>query len=226
MPNSIEVTGQPSALPIPQDISEGVRKRMKNLIQYSGKKKRTSENADEFLSEQPIPISVVKAEIMPDRMVDVPVVRTQGIEGTIMVPITMQAILRKDEFKVFVGEITEWMQSHPDWTLKEDVDDIHGIAMEKVIQYRLLLDKRLHPRTDIDKDFHASHLRMQSFRQNLAARRADRISGKGAKVVNQTNIAIIASQLDADKLGEMKKRVERLNQEEDEAFRLQANEEN
>jgi hypothetical protein len=58
---------------------------------------------------------------------------------------------------------------------------------------------------------------MQGFRQNLAARRADRISNKGAKVMNQTNIAIIASKIDDAKMEEMEKIV-KVEEEEEKAL--------
>ena len=143
--------------------------------------------------------------------IDVPAV---PINTKQTLPITVKAVLGPEELKVYVSEVEAWFSSHPDWDHKEDLDDIHGIAMEKVLQFRLLLKKKNHPRSNIEKDYNSSVYRMQGFRQNLAARRADRISNKGAKVMNQTNIAIIASKIDDAKMAEMEKIVKEEEEEE------------
>ena len=213
--------------PIPANLPESVRKRMGNLLQYKGKTRGPSKDKEsQILTVTPMPLDVVKAEILAGREIEIPIITSENQKAIATIPITTEAILKKDELKVYVTEVMAWLESHPDWTLKEDLDDVYGLAMEKVIQYRLLLEKKIHPRADIERDFHSSSIRVQVYRQNLAARRVDRISGKGTKVINQTNIAIIASQMDAEKLDEMKRKIDRLNAEEDEAFQIKPIKEN
>jgi hypothetical protein len=196
---------------INESLPDGVKKRMANLKQYKEPEKQ------EPMPDEPIPVQQAVAELVPDtEVVDAQLVLAP--EGPVhSIPITMKSVLAPEEYKVFVTEVKGWAESHPDWTLKEDMDDIHGIAMEKVLQYRLLLKRKRHPRADIEKDFNSSVYRMQAFRNNLAARRTDRLSGKG-KIQNQTNIAIIASDLDATRIEEMKKRSITLAAEEEEQF--------
>jgi hypothetical protein len=188
----------------------GIQKRMKNLVQYSGKKKEECV----VLDEEEQNIEQIKTELSSGESIDVPAV---PINTKQTLPITVKAVLGPEELKVYVNEVEAWFCSHPDWDHKEDLDDIHGIAMEKVLQFRLLLKKKNHPRSNIEKDYNSSVYRMQGFRQNLAARRADRISNKGAKVMNQTNIAIIASKIDDAKMEEMEKIV-KVEEEEEKAL--------
>jgi len=136
------------------------------------------------------------------------------------IPIHIEPVLNKNEYKIYLNEVSDWYESHPDWTLKEDRDDIHGIAFERVIQFRLLIKKKKSPRTYVERDYNSSVFRVQALRQNLAARRADRISNKSG-IVNQTNIAIVASQLDAKKIKEMNDKVQKNKQEEDDLFSVQ-----
>lgn len=203
---------------IDPSLPEGIQKRMRNLVQYSQEQKtKTAEEeaVETILEEDPVKIESVDT-VVGSETVQVPVLSESSDIETI--PITAKAVLKKEEYKIFITEVTEWFISHPDWRFKEDVDDIYGIAMEKVIQYRLLLKKKQHPRSDIEKDYNSSVYRMQAFRQNLAARRSDRISKKGSGITHQTNIAIIASELDSQKFLEMKKRVKDDIAEEDALF--------
>jgi hypothetical protein len=197
---------------IADDLPEGVKKRMQNLKQY--KKDDGNKAKQPEVEMMPIHIDVAFKEIVGEAKI--PVV-SEAHDPAHTIPITAKAVLNKEEYRIYINEVREWLESHPDWTLKEDLDDIYGIAMEKVIQFRLLMKRKRHPRSDIEKDYNSSVYRMQSFRQNLAARRSDRISGKN-KVVNQTNIAIIASEMDAEQIDQLRARALKNQQEELEMF--------
>jgi hypothetical protein len=139
-----------------------------------------------------------------------------GIEVKKFVPDSTKAVLNIDELEIYTKEVHEWVKAHPDWDSKEDIDDINGIAMEKVIQYRLLTKQKRKPHLDIEKNYNSSVSRVQVCRTNLAARRVDRISGK-SKTIHQTNIALIAGRMDDN---EMKILRHRNNKEEEEEIRF------
>ena len=154
------------SLEIDETKPAGIKKRMQNLVQYSNKPRKITEEV--VLSNIPEAIEQVKAELIHENS-GVPVLS----ELSKTIPITVKAVLNKEELKIFLTEVEQWVDSHPDWSAKEDIEDIHGIAMEKVIQFRLLLKRKRTPRANIEKDYNSSVYRMQTFRQNLAARRAE-----------------------------------------------------
>jgi hypothetical protein len=166
--------------------SPGVEKRMQNLVQYSkkGKKKKS-----EPLTIEPETFDIGSMNIA------IPTIGELNVQA---VPATVLAILNETELKLYVKEVSEWATSHPDWDKKEDIDDINSIAMEKVIQYRLLSSKKKKPSIDIEKDYNSSVYRVQAFRQNLSARRTDRLNKNKGGGSGQTNIAIIAGSLDEE----------------------------
>lgn len=167
--------------------SDGVKKRMQNLVQYS--KKKPSKKEELVITPEKLDFGSMSIEI--------PKIGELNISS---VPATVAAVLNATELKLYVKEVSEWAMSHPDWDKKEDIEDINSIAMEKVIQYRLLTNKKKKPNLDIEKDYNSSVYRAQAFRQNLAARRADRINKNKGGGSGQTNIAIIAGTLDEEKL--------------------------
>ena len=200
---------------IDEKHSDGVQKRMQNLVQYSDKKKPVKKE-DSLLPDGEVKDGMIEIDLPDGTKAMVPA-SCIGASGAISP--TIKAVLDGDELKIYSAEVQSWIISHPDWTMKEDLDDVHSIAIEKVIQFRLLLKKRRQPRADIEKDYNSSIYRQQAFRQNLAARRADRISGKGT-VVNQTNIAVIAARLDEDGLKPLIAKDQLLIEEEDQLFKI------
>ncbi len=109
------------------------------------------------------------------------------------------SLLNSAEFFLYCDELKAWVSDHPDWTLKEDIDDLNGIAMEKVIQFRLLSEKRAKKTLDIDKEFTSSKNREMVHRTNLGARRQSRISD-GAKTNITNNIVSIVGMIDDEKI--------------------------
>lgn len=122
-----------------------------------------------------------------------------------IMPSYITKVLNDTEFFIYYNEIKDWMKDHEDWTMKEDIDDVNGIAMEKVIQFRLLSDrKRSKAVSEIDREFTSSKAREMVHRSNLGAKRAQRIAEK--KTTNITNNVInIAGEIDAKKLEKIRK---------------------
>lgn len=137
-------------------------------------------------------------------------------DAAVSVPDSTRAVLNADELEIYRKETQEWFTAHPDWNAKEDLDDIYGIAMEKVMQYRLLAKQKKKPYLDIEKNYDSSVERVHKFRTNLCARRSDRISNK-KQTVHQTNIAIIAGQMDDKRMNTLK---ELNSRDEDEELKM------
>ena len=120
-------------------------------------------------------------------------------------------LLSNAEFFLYVDELKMWVKDHPDWNLKEDIDDLNGIAMEKVIQFRLLSDKKSKKSVDIDKEYNSSKNREMVHRNNLGARRATRVT-EITKNTTINNVVNIAGAIDDGKL----KKLVAINQKEEE----------
>jgi hypothetical protein len=163
----------------------------------------------------PVETESVRTEIVRASGLMVPVVESLG--DMISVPDSTRAVLNVDELEIYRKETQEWFTAHPDWNAKEDLDDIYGIAMEKVMQYRLLAKQKKKPYLDIEKNYNSSVERVHKFRTNLCARRSDRISDKKKSTVHQTNIAIIAGQMDDRRMNSLK---ELNNRDEDEELKM------
>ena len=82
-------------------------------------------------------------------------------------------ILDGNEFFMYVNEIRDWMKDHPDWNMKEDIDDLNGIAMERVIQFRLLSSRTARKMVEIGKEYSNSKNREMLHRNNLGAKRGE-----------------------------------------------------
>ena len=88
--------------------------------------------------------------------------------------------------------------------------------MEKVIQFRLLSEKRAKKSVDIDREFTSSKNREMVHRTNLGARRQTRIT-EGAKTNVTNNIVAIMGAIDDDKI----KKIQAINlreEQDDEAL--------
>jgi hypothetical protein len=113
-------------------------------------------------------------------------------------------LLTAVEFIIYCDEVRGWVKDHEEWKVKEDIDDINGIAMEKVIQFRLLSEKKVKKNLDIDKEFTSSKTREQNHRNNLGAKRATRITEH--KITNNTtnNVVVLAGRIDDSKLQQLR----------------------
>lgn len=113
-------------------------------------------------------------------------------------------LLTAVEFMIYCEEMRGWMADHDEWRAKEDIDDLNGIAMEKVIQFRLLSEKKSKKNFEIDKEFTSSKNREQIHRNNLGAKRASRIAEQ--RNVNNTtnNVVVLAGRIDDNKLKQLR----------------------
>ena len=183
-------------------VSGGVLVKMRNI-----KPAKIEDDAETPGKDSREPVtSVVVTEVdvpEPEKLEGATVVIPEITRDGRRVPDAVRAVLSPEELKIYSTEVGEWLDQHPDWDSKEDLADVHGIAMERVIQYRLMSKQKRRPYLDIEKNYDTSVDRVQKFRTNLAARRVDRITSK-RQSVHQTNIAIIAGQLDDKRMNQIK----------------------
>lgn len=129
----------------------------------------------------------------------------------------VRVLLSPAEFFLYCDELKAWVKDHPDWKMKEDIDDLNGIAMEKVIQFRLLSDKRARKTVDIDKEFTSSKNREMVNRNNLGARRQSRIL-EGQKSTTTNNIVSIIGIIEDSQIKKITEINQREQLEDDELF--------
>lgn len=122
------------------------------------------------------------------------------------------------EFKIYVEEVRNWKDSHPDWDQKEDIDDINGIAMEKIIQYRLFLRKKQKKTTNIDEEYNKSVYREMGYRSNLGAKRSQREKGNN-KGSNTTNIIYLSGKIEDENIKKIQENNIRDENEEESLFK-------
>jgi len=138
-----------------------------------------------------------------DRHQDIPKEELILPSGVAQINFFIEDTLTVDEQKIYSKVWNSWITQHPEYNKAEDLDDVHGIAMEKVMQYRLLRKKKSKPGSDIEKEYDTSVKRMQTFRSNLAARRTDRVVPKKHESKG-VNIAVIAAGFDSNKVKKLK----------------------
>ena len=113
-------------------------------------------------------------------------------------------LLTAVEFIIYCDEVRGWVKDHEEWKVKEDIDDINGIAMEKVIQFRLLSEKKSKKNFEIDKEFTSSKNREQIHRNNLGAKRASRIAEQRNISNTTNNVVVLAGRIDDNKLKQLR----------------------
>lgn len=171
-----------------QRTAVGYRKSMGNLL------KTVPMSTPETSAVAPVP------DPGPDGRVPAVVTAALPPGGTPSRHKIVKGALTKLEYEVYVETWNEWMKSHPDFSLTaEDINDVDAICWETVQQHRLRLFQFARPKEYKPEEYHNSTLRMQRARENLSARRADRVvsgnrrGGSGSPVVN---IALMSGMAD------------------------------
>jgi len=146
----------------------------------------------------PVPSIVTELPPPPERIVD------------ILKEKYWRSITSKEEWDLFLLTWRKYLEAHPDYNQAEDEMDLETICYEEVIKYRTNVTRRKRPEKDVDQAYNQSCLRQQKARENLAARRSDRIGLTGSKVTNNNriNIAVLAAGIDETKLLELQKKAQ------------------
>lgn len=102
-------------------------------------------------------------------------------------------VLSREEWDLYVETWNRYFADHPDYDQPEDQDDVSTVCMETALQFRLQLAQRNKPDLDISVAYNQAFLRMQKARENLAARRVDRVGTKAKSgTTNNFNVAVMA----------------------------------
>jgi len=125
-------------------------------------------------------------------------------------------IFNEDEKKMYDSLINIYLQDFDeDQLTANDMDDIMSIAMNRVLEIRLLKDGKNNATSQLDNSAAIERLRKQTdkLKENLASRRRDRIDPK--KYVGLSIIDLAAS-FDSDRKHKLLKRDEEFVEEENE----------
>lgn len=110
----------------------------------------------------------------------------------------LRAVLSQDELDIYEEHWYEWMGAHADeYTEPEDFEDVRRICMEKVLQYRMEMEQMNRPTTDVAREYNQSVRRVQQARENLLARRSDRVASAKNKHEHTHSVIAAAGELDA-----------------------------
>lgn len=188
-------------IPIRDDLPASRRRSAMWTVPFRGlsfdhrlKRMQTSENTFQSLNSL-VPIPAAAPEV-PEGMskppIPIAIPPVQRINA--LTEKNLRLVMSKREYDMFVNTWVEWLTAHPEWDQPEDIDDITQICMETVIMFRLQNAQSFKPNLDISEPFNQSFKRKQTARQNLTARRVDRVGTK-ANGGSTTNIAVIAGNI-------------------------------
>jgi len=200
-------------VPLPKD-----KPRLRGLAQYTG---RRPEGKKKSLANLRRPVTQSIIAITPPAIppgTPVPTIATAPVPRRLLDTLKekyWRAVLTKEEWDLFLRTWVKYLEAHPDYNEAEDEMDLETICYEEVQKWRinLLRMKRPEKRGEFDISYNQAHLRQQKARENLAARRSDRlgINAKGAKTINNSkiNIAVLAGNIDEQTLMELQQKAQR-----------------
>lgn len=129
--------------------------------------------------------------------------------------VDLKTLLTKDDQEFYYEKKKQYLDKYPDLGDDPfDMDDLHDMIMEQIIQRTLLRKKKIRPTADISKEYESSKKRQADAKRSLSMRRTDRVKTKGEKkqVLNIANLSMNFS--DPDKGRVLLDRLKELRQEE------------
>ncbi len=137
--------------------------------------------------------------------------------------IDLKTLLTKDDQEFYNEKKIQYLKAYPDLENDPfDMDDLHQMIMEQIIQRTLLRKKKKAPTADISKEYAESVKRQGEAKRSLSMRRTDRIKDKntGKKVLNIASLSLNFSDADRgkillDRIKEMRKEEEYLDNDEE-----------
>jgi hypothetical protein len=125
-------------------------------------------------------------------------------------------IFTTDELKMYEGLVDIYLQDFDEEHLTAiDMDDIMSIALNKVLETRLLKlgKENMGNQVDASKAIESLRKQTEKFKENLATRRKDRID---PKKFSGFSIVDLAAAFDKDKRDKVMEKIDRMRKEEDE----------
>lgn len=178
-----------------------VEKRMQNLAQYKGRSLEGNKNSIANLK---------RPTKMPEKDTTLPAVspRVPTPPVTLQPPrvpplntvrgAALRDLMTQDQYAIYLAQWNELFEAHVnEWTLPEDKLDVHTICMEYVQEMLLRKMQFSNPSKDYSQSLNQCFNRMQTARENLAARKRDRDSSKNNSRAQGATIqvSIIAGQV-------------------------------
>ena len=170
----------------------GLKNKVRYLAQYAGRSEAGHRRALANLQRRTVtPMSNLpaKAPLVPDNIPqpNVPTAIPDIPHADLMKGKALRSVLSKEEFDLYVEEWISWFKDHPEYDRKEDLVDIDRICMEVVNQYRINMLTMQFQNRDYSLPLNQSVNRQQKARENLEARRVDRMRPKGPKNMTVNN---------------------------------------
>lgn len=136
-----------------------------------------------------------------------------------------RAVLSQTEWDLFCETWLRWMTDHPDYKMSEDSDDLHTVCMETVYEMRVREAMMIYPELDGNDALNVSFRKKQRARQNLAARRVDRLGVGRSGQPSAINIAVLSGNVSNEKMIEHRHqhKPEIISAEDDEFLQKTAN---
>lgn len=128
-----------------------------------------------------------------------------------------------DELRIYNSLVDIYLKDFEDEDLSSgDMDDILGLAMNRVFEIRLLKTSKGNPDKQIDISNAIEKLRKQddNLKSNLSTRRRDRINPNEFKGFSIVDLAVA---FDEDKKMVLKEKIRRLKQEEEQMLEKRSN---
>lgn len=188
----------------------------KNLVQY---RKRTKEEKEAALKN--LKVTEVEEDVDPKEIFG------EDVDISLLEKIMPAKNILKDRQEQITYYTTIYLFLK-DFSIEElsfgDIDDITTLAVNKVLEHRLLVVAKKSEKLVLEASPTLEKLRKHSdkIKSNLASRRVDRIDLKNKP---STSIVDLVAHLDAQKSLDFEKRVEELRKEEAEYVPPQRNEE-
>ena len=199
-------------LPVPKG-----KDKLRNLAQYAGRSRKGKRNSLSNLV-RPVTQQIVATKAPPllPAGTPVPSIVTAPIPKRVVDVLKekyWKSVTSKEEWDLFILTWGKYLEAHPDYNQAEDEMDLETICYEEVIKWRINILRRKRPEKigDVDLSYNQTCLRQQKARENLAARRSDRLGLNGAKQTtnNKINIAVLAANIDEKKLIELQQKAQR-----------------
>lgn len=131
--------------------------------------------------------------------------------------IDIDSILSKTDQKFYDEKKRFYLEAYPDLINDPfDMDNLHLLIIEQIIQRNLLKAKQKHPNKEITESYERSLKRISKLMEDLSVRRTDRLGKKdqGKKTVNIASLSMNFS--DSDAISAMQERLNLMNSEEQE----------
>lgn len=124
----------------------------------------------------------------------------------------VKSMLSLDDFRFYTARWNAHIKEYVDLDAASDIDDLHAMLMELIIQKNLMQDKKKDSSISITKEYDASIARYNALKKSLATSRDKRIStGKKDDI---SSLAALILDFTEERKAELEAREEELKQEE------------